>query len=55
MSYGPYIFFQLTNTFQGALVSDGVSSFTIYNFDEIQWVQGNASNVAAQVVKLFKN
>ena len=31
--------FQESNTFQAALVSDGVSSFVIFNYDRIEFTE----------------
>lgn len=37
------------NTFQAILATNGISSFTIYNFEKLQWTSGSASsNVHAQ-------
>ena len=32
-----------TNTFQAVLITNGQHSFTIYNFEDIQWTTGTAS------------
>ena len=35
--------FQQVNTFQAVLITDGVSSFAIFNYHEISWTTGTAS------------
>ena len=35
--------FQQVNTFQAVLITDGVSSFALFNYHEIHWTTGTAS------------
>lgn len=35
--------FRQVNTFQAVLITDGVSSFAIFNYHEISWTTGTAS------------
>ncbi|XP_038045953.1 uncharacterized protein LOC119720369 [Patiria miniata] len=41
--YGASSAFEITNTFQAVLVTDGSLSFAIYNYEDIRWTTGTAS------------
>jgi len=46
------IFVLQTNTFQAAVVSDGVTAFAIFNYHRINWDAGTASSNTSAQVKL---
>ena len=39
----PFFFFQ-RNTFQAVLVTNGINSFVIFNYDKLTWTTGTASS-----------
>jgi len=41
------IFLLKRNTFQAVLITNGRNSFTIFNYNKIQWTTGTASNGSA--------
>ena len=40
----PFFFFFQRNTFQAVLVTNGINSFVIFNYDKLTWTTGTASS-----------
>ena len=39
-----FLFFFQRNTFQAVLVTNGINSFVIFNYDKLTWTTGTASS-----------
>ena len=50
-----YLFLSQNNTFQAVIATDGVNSFSIFNYNKIEWTYGTASNIPAQVRDQLEN